>query len=150
MTVWGDPEVMEHCGGAGSKTDEMQHLQSYIELQEEKGFSAYFVTEKDTGEFIGICGFNRPNHGYDAELVYHIAKEQWGKGYASEAVRACVEYARCDLKLKKLGASITPDNVASRRIVEKLGFRYVGKKWCNITKQYDDYFELILSTRDQV
>ena len=149
MIVWGDPEVMQHCGGAGSRDQEMKHLQSYIKHQEERGFSAYLVLEKKTGQFIGVCGFNPPNHGYDAELMYHIAKEHGGQGYASEAMEACVDYAINDLKLTKLGASITPDNVPSQRVVEKLGFRYIGKKWCNITEQYDDYFELVASS-DQV
>ncbi len=44
MIVWGDPEVMQHCGGAGSKDQEMKHLQSYIKHQEK--------SEKKTGQFI--------------------------------------------------------------------------------------------------
>jgi ribosomal-protein-alanine N-acetyltransferase len=58
----------------------------------------------------------------DTELGYRFFPEYWGKGLATEAGRASIEFARSDLGLKRLVAMVHPDNVASARVVAKLGF----------------------------
>ena len=123
MNFWGDIEVMKYCGGAGTRERELRALQFYINLQKEKGFSPYIVAKKESGEVIGVCGFNPPNDGYDAELMYHLAKDYWGRGYATEAAQACIDYARQHTSINRLGASIDPENGASRNVLEKLGFK---------------------------
>ena len=144
MNFWGDIEVMKYCGGAGTREREFKALQYYILMQEERGFSPYLAMLKETGEIIGVCGFNPPTNGYDTELMYHLAKKYWGKGYATEAAIACIDYAKKHLKIKKIGASIDPENNASQKVLEKLGFNYVGMKWCEDTNQDEPYFEMIL------
>lgn len=145
MDFWGDVEVMKYCGGAGTKERELKALEYYINMQKERNFSPYLAVLKDSGEIIGVCGFNPPNNGYDAELMYHLAKKFWGKGYATEAAKACMDYAKEQLKLKKIGASIDPKNNASRTVLGKLGFTYAGMKWCEETNQDEPYFEMIFS-----
>ncbi|MBV1756569.1 MAG: GNAT family N-acetyltransferase [Dethiosulfatibacter sp.] len=144
MSFWGDIEVMKYCGGAGTREREFKALQYYMNMQEERGFSPYLAMLKETGEIIGVCGFNPPTNGYDTELMYHLAKKYWGKGYATEAAIACIDYAKNHLKIKKIGASIDPENKSSQKVLEKLGFNYVGMKWCEDTNQDEPYFELIL------
>jgi ribosomal-protein-alanine N-acetyltransferase len=73
-------------------------------MQKEKGFSPYLVMLKESKDIIGVCGFNPPNNGYDAELMYHLAKKYWGKGYATEAAKGCIDYARKHLKINNIGA----------------------------------------------
>lgn len=145
MNFWGDIEVMKYCGGAGTRERELKALQFYINLQKEKGFSPYIVAIKESGKVIGVCGFNPPNDGYDAEIMYHLAKDYWGRGYATEAAQACIDYARRHTKISRLGASIDPENGASRNVLEKLGFKCIGMKWCEVTNQEEPYFELILT-----
>lgn len=144
MDVWGDREVMQYCGGAGTKEREIRALTFYIKYYEEKGFSPYAVILKENNEFTGVCGFNPPGDGYDAELMYHFAKRFWGNGYATEAGKACIEYAGKTLKLHKICASIDPDNAASKHVLEKLGFRYIGMKWCEDLDRDEPHFELII------
>ena len=143
MAFWGDREVMKYCGGAGTKERETRALKYYINMQKERNFSPYLTLLKESGQIIGVCGFNPPNNGYDAELMYHLAIKFWGKGYATEAAAACIDYAKEQLKIKKIGASIDPENNASQKVLEKLGFTYAGMKWCEATKQEEPYFELI-------
>ena len=146
MDIWGNEEVMKYCGGAGTRDRELRSLQYYITMQEERGFSPYLVLLKDTREVLGVCGFNPPHEEYDAELMYHFSKTHWGRGYALEAADACVKYARTFLKFRKIGASVDPDNIASQRILEKIGFRFIGKKWFEDLKQDEFCYELEVQT----
>jgi [ribosomal protein S5]-alanine N-acetyltransferase len=144
LKFWGDSEVMKYCGGAGTRERELRALKYYINMYKEKGFSPYLVLLKENGECIGVCGFNPPNNGFDAELMYHFAKQHWGKGYATEAGKACIEYAKKHLKLIRIGASIDPKNEASKKVLEKIGFNDIGMKWCQDTSQDEPYFEMML------
>ena len=144
MKFWGDAEVMKYCGGACTKERELKSLKYYINMQNEKGFSPYLAILKESNEVIGVCGFNPPNHGYDAEMMYHLAKKYWGKGYATEAAKGCIEYAKNNLKIKNIVAVIDADNIVSKNVLEKLGFSYMGMKWCEETNQDEPYFEMIL------
>ncbi len=143
MNFWGDVEVMKYCGGAGTKERELKALKYYINMQNEKGFSPYLIIRKESSEILGVCGFNPPTNGYDTELMYHFAKKYWGQGYATEAAKACIEYAKKHLKIKRIGASIAPENIVSQKVLEKLGFDYIGVKWCEDTNQNEPYFEMI-------
>lgn len=146
MTIWGDAEVMRYCGGAGEREQELKSLKYYIDLNQREGFSPYAVILKSTGQMIGVCGFNPPNQEYDSELMYHFKKNYWGKGYATEAAKACMIYAGKYTKIDRLGASIDPNNLPSKNVLEKLGFKSVGLKWCEATGQDEPYFEIKLKT----
>ena len=67
-----------------------------------------------------------------ARLGYFMAEEQQGKGYTTEALRAVVEWIFSETPVHRAEADITPGNIASCRVVEKLGFRFEGilrKNW---------------------
>lgn len=83
---------------------------------------------KATGDFIGTCGMEpfawegKP----EVELGYRLCLNFWGKGYAKEAATAILSYGRSDLKLARIMAYALPQNKASLRILNQLGFRYLG------------------------
>lgn len=142
MSVWGDEEVMKYCGGAGDREREESALKFYIHLQNERGYSPYAVILKENSELIGVCGFNPPCDHENMELMYHFAKKYWGKGYATEAARACIHYAREHLKSDKIVAFIDPNNQGSEKVLKKLGFIFKGTKWHDGSKKEEPYFEL--------
>lgn len=144
MDIWGSDEVMKYCGGAGTREQELRSLQYYINMQKERGFSPYLVLHKDTLEVLGVCGFNPPHEEYDAELMYHFAKPHWGKGYAKEAAKGCLAFAKDTLGLRRICAFVDPKNTASKSILEKNGFRFIGTKWFEDTKQDELCYELEL------
>jgi RimJ/RimL family protein N-acetyltransferase len=87
------------------------------------GFGHYAIVLKQTGELIGICGF-RTRAGLDIpDLGYAILERHWSRGYASEAGRAALQHAS-GLRLPQVAAICAPDNVASKAVLEKLGFVY--------------------------
>ena len=82
---------------------------------------------RETGEFIGTCGIEPFNleEQPELELGYRLRLNFWGKGYAKEAATAMLKYGFDDLRLPKIMAFVLPQNRASVRILEQLGFQYL-------------------------
>jgi RimJ/RimL family protein N-acetyltransferase len=82
---------------------------------------------KGTGEFIGTCGIEPfdLDGRHEVELGYRLCLNFWGKGYAKEAAAAMLKYGFDELKVLKIMAFVLPQNRASVRILERLGFRYL-------------------------
>lgn len=144
MNFWGNEEVMKYCGGPGTKERELKALKYYINLQNKKGYSPFVLELKENKNIIGVCGFNPTNKEDEIELIYHLNKNYWKKGYAFEAASACINYARKNLNIKRILASVDPRNIASRKILEKLGFKFKESKFKEVTKQEEYHFELII------
>jgi [ribosomal protein S5]-alanine N-acetyltransferase len=89
------------------------------------GFS---VVQLDTGITVGQCGFKGPpdTNGV-VEIAYGVASEQEGKGYATEAARALVAYAFSIDQVNRVRAHTLPTSSASKRVLAKCGFQYVGE-----------------------
>ncbi len=145
MSFWGNNEVMKYCGGSsGHRSQIASAIKNYRKSQNERGFSAFAVVLQENNEVIGACGYNYTENNNVIELIYHFAKAYWGKGYATEASRACIKYAKENLNINKIIASVDPTHDISRKILEKLGFQYKGMKWFEETKQEDLFYELLL------
>jgi len=87
------------------------------------GYGRFAIEDRETGEVIGFCGIKYiPEIGLP-EIGYRLVRSCWGRGLCTEAARACVDYARDDLKIDKLVALIIPENLASIRVAEKLGMK---------------------------
>lgn len=142
---WGDEEVMKYCYGADSRERLEKSIRHYAQSHEERGYSVYLVTIKETGEAIGACGYNPTKNADDIELIYHYRKESWGRGYATEAAKACIKYAGENCKnISKITASVDPRHHASMKVLEKLGFNYSHSEYSDITNQMEPYYEIIL------
>jgi ribosomal-protein-alanine N-acetyltransferase len=90
---------------------------------ETHGFGTWAVVLKAEPErFIGYCGIQNVPDGSAVELLYGLAKPHWGQGYGSEAALASLRYGFEVAGLTQIIAVAFPNNVASRRIIEKLGF----------------------------
>ncbi len=81
---------------------------------------------------IGGCGFDIRDDGPTPEIGYWLGARHWGKGYATEAVRALIDHAFENLEYKALQSSVRVTNPASRRVLEKCGFQWIGVGLCRI------------------
>jgi RimJ/RimL family protein N-acetyltransferase len=88
--------------------------------------SLIFLRGDSAPRLIGAVGFGRMPSG-ELELGYWIARAHWGRGYATEAGRAVIAYARESLRIPRLSAGHFIDNPASGRVLAKLGFRPLGR-----------------------
>lgn len=76
------------------------------------------------GALIGVCGIDRRED--TPEIGYWLGVSYWGKGFATEAVRALIDYGFADLAHEALQAGALVSNPASRRVLEKCGFQWTG------------------------
>lgn len=96
--------------------------------RDEAGPGILAVERKDTGDVIGYCGLTIDGNGSadEPELAYELVRAVHGCGYATEAGRAVVTWAS-EAGYRRLWAGVWDWNVASRRVLEKLGFREAGR-----------------------
>ncbi|MBX6425177.1 MAG: GNAT family N-acetyltransferase [Variibacter sp.] len=94
------------------------------------GEMALVITLAD-GTLIGSCGLGLLD-GAVPEIGYWLGVPYWGKGFATEAVRAVIDYAFAELNHHALQAGARVTNPASRRILEKCGFQWTGVGLCRI------------------
>ena len=85
------------------------------------------LVHRSSGNIVGFCSFKGPPADGVVEIAYGIAPDEQGKGYATDAARALVAFARTFPEVKVIRAHTLADGVASKRVLEKCGFQYVGK-----------------------
>ena len=103
------------------------------------------------GTFIGWCSLNRWNPDYrSASLGYCFAEAAWGHGYATEAARVLLRWAFGTLDLNRVQAETDTRNVASARVLEKLGFVREGtlREDCVVNGEVSDSWVYGLIRRD--
>lgn len=123
-----DPRVPAHrkIDAAGRPTE--ADIAAQIRLEsEEPGLALLVLVQKETANVIGYCGLTSHGNGSldEPELAYELLSAAHGCGYATEAAQAVVAWA-ADARYRRLRAGVWDWNVASRRVLEKLGFREIG------------------------
>ena len=126
--VYGDREVMRYAGLHSESVEASEErLRRLIDHQEKHGFSLWAVTDRGTGSVMGDCGLILyAFRGPDVELAFRLGKPYWGKGYATEAAAAWVAHGFVELGLERIVGVTNPENVASQRVLEKVGMRFEG------------------------
>lgn len=127
-----DPEVHQYVGkNPVESIEQIQDVIEFIQQQyKDNGVGRWAVIKKDTNEFIGWAGLklfkNEINHHSNFyELGYRFQKKHWGKGYATEAALASVKYGKEELKLKEIFAMTDVENINSKKVLEKTGFKLI-------------------------
>ena len=88
------------------------------------GFGLWRIGLKSTDEPIGMCGLIKRDVLPDVDIGYALLQRYWGQGYAYEAAAATLDYGYRILKIKRIVAITAPDNIASSRLLEKLGLQF--------------------------
>ena len=116
---------------------------------------SFAIFLKETGKFIGWCGVGILDCFYpEKEIYYLIGQDYWGNGYATEAMTALVHYCFNTMGLNRIIALAKPENIASNRVIQKLGFKfehfvsglseefafYNGEPYYSLTKE--EYLEM--------
>lgn len=119
-----DPDVVKYVGNGkpAGREEAARALESIIKHWETHGFGRWAVVDKSSGEFIGFGGlrslFGTP------EVVYHLAKSHWGKGYATELARAALRFGFEERGFDRIVAIAKPQNAGSIHVMDKLGLRF--------------------------
>jgi ribosomal-protein-alanine N-acetyltransferase len=97
----------------------------------DKGHGLWAVLPRDEDELIGFSGFWRFHDPPQLELVYGISSAHWSKGFASEAAQAVMSYGFEQLSFERIEASTDAPNVASVKVMEKLGMSFWKREMSN-------------------
>ena len=142
-----DPDVNIYLGNNPVKTiEQTDDIIKFIRKQYvDNGIGRWAMVEKSTNNFIGWAGLklikeltnNRIDY-YD--LGYRLNKSYWGKGFATEAAKATLNYGFNTLNLNEIYAIADSKNIASRNVIEKVGFKY--KETFTYCDTDHDWFEI--------
>jgi RimJ/RimL family protein N-acetyltransferase len=121
--VLGDPIAMEWYPSPFSREGVEDWIRKNIERYDRDGHSLWAMVLKSTGETIGDCGcaIQEVDGRREIEIGYHVRRDLWGNGYATEAAAACMQYAFDKLSAERVISMIRPGNRNSRRVAEKNG-----------------------------
>lgn len=112
----------------------------------------FAIREKESDHLIGLfveCEVNRENRSL--EIGYGLGSTHWGKGYMTEAVKAMLDYYFEHTDFRTVYASFFPENIASKRVMEKCGMRYshtVEKELSYLGKERDLIYYKIEATHE--
>jgi len=110
-----------------SRYDAWRHMAMIAGHWVLRGYGMWGVFEKSSGHLVGRVGFYYPDGWPAFELGWTLGRNFWGKGYATEAARRCLDYAFDEMGRDHVISLIDPANVASIRVAERIGETVEGE-----------------------
>lgn len=144
-----DPRVMRHMtSGVETLGQTRARLDTFLREQKSPGWTKWRV-EDEHGLLVGRAGFRRPHQTWHRELGFLLAPRLWGCGYATELARALVCWHDTHSEpsvAPSVRAYVFADNQASRKVLERTGFRLLGS---DQTDERQLIYETLAVGRDQ-
>lgn len=124
-TMFGDEETMRFYPRPKTRGEAHDWIEWNLRLYTERGFGLWVMEAIASSEFVGDCGLTPQTvEGVaDIEVGWHTKRAFWSQGFATEAALACRDLAFAQFGLNRLISIIDPENLASRRVAEKIGMR---------------------------
>jgi ribosomal-protein-alanine N-acetyltransferase len=125
--IFADPEVMRGLPSGKPVPRESfdgRIRQVMLGPWEEHGFGPWIVVHRADGRVIGHCGLRHWDELSGVEVFYALARSYWGAGLATEGARASLRFGFEHLGLERIVAAAKADNLASRRVLEKIGMTF--------------------------
>lgn len=144
--IYHTPEVAGMLSPTGTLSREQTAGILYRRLKHwhDHGFGVWALIDKQTQELVGHCGLHYlSNTPPEVELTYTIKPAYWRQGLATEAARAVLQWGFTELKFNRIAAVTGPSNLASQRVLEKLGMKYEKNMQYNSTEVM--YFAISLA-----
>ncbi len=121
--VLSDPETMRFYPAPYDRVGVENWIARNLRRYANDGHGLWAMILKATGELIGDCGLTvqEVDGSTEIEVGYHVLRDLWGQGLATEAARACRDYGFACLPVERIISLIRPENLPSRRVAEKNG-----------------------------
>jgi RimJ/RimL family protein N-acetyltransferase len=120
-----DPEAARFLGGVKPRSEVWRALAALAGSWVIKGYGMFSVVEKATGRWIGRIGPWKPEGWPGSEVAWGLTPSAWGRGYATEAAEACVDFAFERLGWDEVIHTIDPGNTPSQAVARRVGSRYL-------------------------
>lgn len=128
-----DPEVMRYTGDDPFATpEEAEKMLRNYDQYRKYGIGRWAVLEKERNSFIGFCGLKYSADVDEYDIGFRFFKTEWNKGYATEAARACIDYAFNELSLNMIVGRAMKVNEASIKVLTKIGLSYWKDDACGM------------------
>lgn len=126
FALFNEPEVADWLFLTGPPTREEldRRIEAHTQFWRDRGYGMFVACETATGAFVARVGAMLTQATGCIEIAWSTTHAAWGKGYASEAAKAAIDFTFAHSSLEALDCYLRPDNAASRRVAEKVGFRY--------------------------
>lgn len=136
--ICAEPEVTRWVGDEDglSREDAWRRMAYLIGHWALRGFGHWALVERVTGKLVGRAGLYEPEAWPGLEVGWLVGREHWGRGFAPEAGRASIEWAREELGADHVISLIEDSNERSARVAEKLGMTVEGRTRI-VNKQYE-------------
>ncbi|MDI1255434.1 MAG: GNAT family N-acetyltransferase [Flavobacterium sp.] len=120
-----NPNVVKYTGDKAFEniTEAKNFLVDYKDY-EINGFGRWAVIDKFNGEFLGWCGLKYAKEIDETDIGFRFFEKNWNKGFATESAKACLKYGFEKLNLKIIVGRAMAENIASIKVLEKLGLHY--------------------------
>jgi ribosomal-protein-alanine N-acetyltransferase len=131
--LFGDSNVTKYYNLKTFETE--QDGQKFIDWYQkrfiEKLAIRWGIALKGNNNIIGTIGFNNFTNNHRANIGYDLQTEYWNKGYVTEALKTIIDFGFNQLKINRIEAEVMIGNLASERILDKLGFAKEGvlRQW---------------------
>jgi ribosomal-protein-alanine N-acetyltransferase len=124
--IFADPEVMRTLSGKPVPREafDARIPQMMLGPWEERGFGPWIAVHREDGQVIGHCGVRYWDELGGVEVFYALARPYWGRGLATEGARASLRFGFEHLGIERIVAATRVDNLASRRVLEKIGMTF--------------------------
>lgn len=125
-----DPDVTQYTGDPVQDIEHACQILKQVILPQYALYNhgRWAVHVKSDFEFIGWCGLKARPERNEIDLGYRFMKSAWGKGFATEAAFACLQYGFEKLNLPRIVGRAMPQNIASLKVLEKCGMKYIGEE----------------------
>lgn len=129
LTLNSDPEIVKYVHEPILETEEQARkiIVNNILPQYPNDLGRWAMHIKETNEFIGWCGLKYRPDLDETDLGYRLMQKNWGLGYAAEAARHTLTHGFNKLNLQLITARAQIENIASIKVLEKLGMNYIGE-----------------------
>ncbi|MCE7033762.1 GNAT family N-acetyltransferase [Bacillus cereus] len=107
-----------------SKEEAKDYVIQLISHWEQYDFGVWLLVNRNTDKLLGHCGLRKIDETGEIEIMYLLDPEYWGNGYASEAAKASIQYAKEMMNEKRIIARVKVENENSKKLLRNLGFTY--------------------------
>ncbi|MEG3872497.1 GNAT family N-acetyltransferase [Microcoleus sp. Z1_B5] len=122
--IYRDAEIMKYLRGVKTREETEIAIDTMLKRWAENNFGMWALVHKIDRKMIGRCGLAFLDQTPEVELGYALDKVYWNQGLATEASFASLNYGFKILKLERIVAIARPENIASQRVIQKVGMKY--------------------------